>query len=107
MVDDESDFFGTIKDTELPEGEGISIYQEQAPGGVGKTVQTHFARNQVDQRRFLVEARERFKKQRRLAHASVDVAGIDHAQLLFRRVARRQAGDEGAVKAVRHHARLA
>jgi preprotein translocase subunit SecD len=27
MVDDDTDFFGKVKDDELPEGEGISIYQ--------------------------------------------------------------------------------
>ena len=44
MVDDESDFFGKIKDDDLPENEGIAIYQEQAPAGTGKSVQTHYAR---------------------------------------------------------------
>ncbi len=62
MVDDESDFFGNIKDTDLPEGEGISIYQEQAPGGVGKTVQTHFARVVKRENESMLQARDRFKK---------------------------------------------
>ena len=62
MVDDESDFFGTVKDTDLPEGEGISIYQEQAPGGVGKTVQTHFARVVKRENESMLQARDRFKK---------------------------------------------
>ncbi len=44
MVDDTADFFGKIKDESLPEGEGISIYVENAPDGPGKNVQTHFAR---------------------------------------------------------------
>jgi preprotein translocase subunit SecD len=62
MVDDETDFFATIKDTELPEGEGISIYQENAPGGVGKTVQTHFARIVKRENESMTQARDRFKK---------------------------------------------
>jgi preprotein translocase subunit SecD len=62
MVDDESDFFGTIKDTDLPENEGISIYQENAPGGVGKTVQTHFARIVKKENETMLQARDRFKK---------------------------------------------
>ena len=45
MVDDATDFFGKIKDNDLPEGEGLTIYQENAPDGVGKSVQTHFARH--------------------------------------------------------------
>ncbi len=44
MVDDEADFFGKIKDETLPEGEGISIFQESAPIGPGKTMTGHFAR---------------------------------------------------------------
>src|SRR5207237_10260731 len=28
MVDDETDFFSKVKDDDLPEGEGISIYQQ-------------------------------------------------------------------------------
>ena len=36
MVDDESDIFGKIKDEELPEGEGISIFQTNAPGRPGQ-----------------------------------------------------------------------
>ena len=62
MVDDEGDFFGKIKDSDLPEGEGISIYQEQAPGGVGKTVQTHFARIVKKENETMLDARDRFKK---------------------------------------------
>ncbi len=42
MVDDESDFFGKVKEDSLPEG--ASINQENAPAGVGKTVPTHWVR---------------------------------------------------------------
>jgi preprotein translocase subunit SecD len=42
MVDDPTDFFGKIKDDELPPG--VAIYQENAPDGPGKSVLTHFAR---------------------------------------------------------------
>lgn len=62
MVDDESDFFGKIKDNELPEGEGISIYQENAPAGPSKSVQTHFARIVRRDNETQLQARERFKK---------------------------------------------
>jgi preprotein translocase subunit SecD len=44
MVDDVGDFFGKVKDEELPEGEGISVYQENAPDGPGKSTLTHYAR---------------------------------------------------------------
>jgi len=51
MVDDSQlepggghgDFFGKLE-TSVPEGEGISIYPENAPDGPGKSVTTHFAR---------------------------------------------------------------
>jgi len=62
MLDDETDFFGKIKDSELPEGEGISIYQENAPAGPGKTVQTHFARMVKRDKESMSDCRERFKK---------------------------------------------
>jgi preprotein translocase subunit SecD len=62
MVDDESDYFGKIKDKDLPENEGISIYQENAPGGVGKTVQSHFARMVKRENETMLQARDRFKK---------------------------------------------
>jgi preprotein translocase subunit SecD len=62
MVDDETDFFANIKDTELPENEGISIYGENAPGGVGKSVQTHFARIVKRENETMTQARDRFKK---------------------------------------------
>src|ERR1019366_3675130 len=62
MVDDESDFFGKIKDEDLPEGEGISIFQENAPVGVGKTAVTHFARMTKREKETMPECRERLKK---------------------------------------------
>lgn len=67
MVDDANDFFGKINDNDLPEGEGITIYQENAPDGPGKTAQTHFARLTRKQKdgnyiETPTQARERFKK---------------------------------------------
>lgn len=62
MVDDETDFFAKIKEDEIPEGEGISIFQQNAPAGPGKTVQTHFARMTRREKETLPETRERFKK---------------------------------------------
>ncbi len=62
MVDDEADFFGKVKDTDLPEGEGISIYQENAPAGAGKTVQSHFARMVKRDNEEMKDTRERFKR---------------------------------------------
>jgi preprotein translocase subunit SecD len=62
MVDDEADFFGKIADKDLPSGEGISIYTENAPAGPGKTVQTHFARIAKRDKEAMTECLERFKK---------------------------------------------
>lgn len=62
MVDDEGDFFGKIKEEELPEGEGISIYQEQAPAGPGKSVTTHFARMTKKDKESQADTLVRFKK---------------------------------------------
>ncbi len=62
MVDDEKDFFGTIKDEDLPEGENISIYQENAPAGPGKSVVTHYARIVRRENETMTECRDRFKK---------------------------------------------
>ena len=62
MVDDEADFFGKIADKDLPSGEGISIYTENAPAGPGKTVQTHFARIAKRDKESMTECLERFKK---------------------------------------------
>jgi preprotein translocase subunit SecD len=62
MVDDQTDFFGKIKDDELPEGEGISIYQENAPDGPGKTTVTHFARIVKRENETMAECLGRFKK---------------------------------------------
>jgi preprotein translocase subunit SecD len=42
MVDDETDFFGKVKEDTLPEG--ASIFQENAPAGPGKSVPTHWVR---------------------------------------------------------------
>ena len=62
MVDDETDFFGKVKEEELPEGEGISIFRESAPAGPGKKVDTHFARITKRDDETSNEARERLKK---------------------------------------------
>ena len=63
MLDDATDFFGKIKDDELPQGEGISIYQENAPDGPGgKTVPTHFARMVKRDTETMPECQARFKK---------------------------------------------
>ena len=61
MVDDEADFFGKIKDEELPEGEGIAVYAENAPNGPGKTVPSHFARITKRENETMTQCRERFK----------------------------------------------
>jgi len=62
MVDDAADFFGKIKDDTLPEGEGISIYQESAPDGPGKTTMTHFARMVKRDNESMTDTLARFKK---------------------------------------------
>ncbi|HEY2516582.1 MAG TPA: protein translocase subunit SecD [Polyangiaceae bacterium] len=73
MLDDETDFFGKIKDEELPEGEGISIYQENAPDGPGgKTVPTHFARMVKRENETMTECVARFKKWAATLHVPDD-----------------------------------
>lgn len=62
MVDDSADFFGKVRDNAIPEGEGIAIYQQNAPDGPGKTVQTHFARIVKRDNETMNEARDRLKK---------------------------------------------
>jgi preprotein translocase subunit SecD len=62
MVDDVGDFFGRVKDEELPEGEGLSIYQENAPDGPGKSTVTHFARMVKRDNETIQECHERLKK---------------------------------------------
>jgi preprotein translocase subunit SecD len=63
MVDDDTDFFNKIKDEDLPEGEGISLYQENAPDGPGgKTVVTHFARIVKRPGESMPDCLARFKK---------------------------------------------
>lgn len=66
MLDDATDFFGKFKDDELPEGEGIAIYREQAPDGLGpdnkaKTVATSYARMALRDNETMDQCRERFK----------------------------------------------
>jgi preprotein translocase subunit SecD len=66
MVDDATDFFGRIKDEEIPEGEGITIYKEYAPDGIGpdgkpKSVETHFARIVKRDNETMQQSRERLK----------------------------------------------
>jgi preprotein translocase subunit SecD len=60
MVDDESDFFGKVKEDTLPEG--ASMFQEQAPGGVGKTLTTHFVRMVKQPNETMSESLARFRK---------------------------------------------
>jgi len=71
MVDDEQsierakdgkDFFARVKDDEIPEGEGIAIYTEEAPNGPGKRVESHFARITKRERETNLQCLERFKK---------------------------------------------
>ncbi len=62
MVDDPADFFGKVKDDQVPEGTGISIFQQSAPDGPGKSVQTHFARISKRDNETQLECRERLKK---------------------------------------------
>jgi preprotein translocase subunit SecD len=62
MLDDGADFFGKVKDDSLPEGEGISIYQENAPDGPGKTTQSHFARMVKRENESMTDTLARFKK---------------------------------------------
>jgi preprotein translocase subunit SecD len=59
MVDDPSDFFGKIKDEELPSG--VSIYQENAPDGPGKSTLTHFARIVKKDSESIQECHDRLK----------------------------------------------
>ena len=67
MVDDTADFFGKIKDDELPAGEGITVLEEYAPDGLGpdgkaKTVKTHLARMALREGETMEQCRQRFKK---------------------------------------------
>jgi preprotein translocase subunit SecD len=67
MVDDTKDFFGKVKDEELPEGEGITIYKEFAPDGIGgdgkaKSIETHYARIVRRDNETMDVCRTRFKK---------------------------------------------
>ncbi len=62
MLDDSADFFGKIKDESLPEGEGISIYQENAPDGPGKQTPSHFARMVKRENEAMTDTLARFKK---------------------------------------------
>jgi preprotein translocase subunit SecD len=60
MVDDETDFFGKIKEDSLPEG--ASMFQENAPAGVGKSVPTHVIRMVKQEKETMAECLARFKK---------------------------------------------
>ena len=60
MVDDETDFFGKVKEDTLPEG--ASMFTENAPAGVGKTVQTHWVRMVKQEKETMAECLARFKK---------------------------------------------
>jgi preprotein translocase subunit SecD len=71
MVDDEQalerakdgkDFFGRLKDDELPEGEGIAIYSEEAPIGPGKRQEVHFARIAKREGETNLQCLERFRR---------------------------------------------
>ena len=63
MVDDDHDFFGTIKDNTLPEGQGLSVEGnvENAPTGAGKTASVHYARMVKREGETLTQTRERLK----------------------------------------------
>jgi preprotein translocase subunit SecD len=62
MVDDDTNFFAKVKDDSLPEGEGIAIFQENAPDGPGKTIPTSFARMAKRDNESMTDALVRFKK---------------------------------------------
>lgn len=71
MVDDEQtiqrqqdgkDFFGRVPDDQIPEGEGIAIYTEEAPNGVGKRIEAHFSRIAKRADETNTQCLERFKK---------------------------------------------
>jgi preprotein translocase subunit SecD len=62
MVDDPADFFGKIKDEELPADEGLSIFQENAPDGPGKSVLSHFARMTKRENETIAQCHDRMKK---------------------------------------------
>ncbi len=61
ILDDEADFFGKIKDAELPEGENLDIRFEEAPAGPGKRVKSHFARMLKRDSETMQKCLERFK----------------------------------------------
>ncbi len=61
MVDDPSDFFKN-KEEAIPEGEGISVYPENAPDGVGKSVPTHYARIVKQEHETIAQSLHRLKK---------------------------------------------
>jgi preprotein translocase subunit SecD len=61
MVDDEADFFGKIKPSDIPENSGISLEQEAAPAGPGKTVPSHYARITKRENESMPDALKRFK----------------------------------------------
>jgi preprotein translocase subunit SecD len=67
MVDDDADFFAKIKDKDLPEGEGISILEENAPDGIGpdgakKNVRNHYAQMSLREGETMEACLQRFKK---------------------------------------------
>ncbi len=61
ILDDEADYFGKIKDTDLPEGENLDIRWEEAPAGPGKRVKSHFARMMKRDNETMQKCLERFK----------------------------------------------
>jgi preprotein translocase subunit SecD len=62
MVDDATDFFGKVKEKDLPEGEGIALFTQREPDGPGKEVQTTFARMVKRENETMTECLARFKK---------------------------------------------
>ena len=60
MVDDETDFFGKIKEDTLPEG--ATIFQENAPAGPGKSVPTHWVRMAKGEKETMTDCLARLKK---------------------------------------------
>lgn len=61
MVDDETDFFAKVKESEVPVDYNISTAIEVAPAGPKRTVQTHYARIVKRESETMVECKERFK----------------------------------------------
>jgi preprotein translocase subunit SecD len=60
MVDDETDFFGRIKEDALPDG--AAMFQENAPAGPGRSVPTHYVRMAKGEKESMSDALGRLRK---------------------------------------------